>query len=156
MKQWPTCIDCIVDCHKFNEAKWVEWSKKQSKLVPKTLENVFLLDMLLIYIDKKNKTLLVRETDNTNSIIVQQEYVTEHTNQSNDALTSDYSFDRRLLHSYKGLHNPVDFIRRKYKLQMRKKGSKASCRTWKAKYKKLQVELVLLCNCQEWFSEDTF
>ena len=63
-----------MDCHKFNEAKWVEWSEKQSKLVPKTLENVFLLHMLLIYIDKKNKTFLVRETDNTNSIIVQQEY----------------------------------------------------------------------------------
>ena len=89
--------------------------------MPKTLENVFLLHMLLIYIDKKNKTLLVRETDTTNSIIVQQEYVTEHTNQINDALTSDYSFDRRLRHSYKGLdNNPVDFIRPKYKLQMRK------------------------------------
>ena len=47
-------------------------------------------------IDCKNRTFKGRETQNTNSILIQQEYVTEHTNQSNDILTPDYNFDKKI------------------------------------------------------------
>ena len=47
-------------------------------------------------IDCKNRTFKGRETQNTNSILIQQEYVTEHTNQSNDILTPDYNFDKNI------------------------------------------------------------
>ena len=53
-----------------------------------TLEKLFLLHLLQIIFTGK-KTYKGRETRSTNSIIIQQEYVTEHTNQSNVALIPD-------------------------------------------------------------------
>ena len=40
---------------KFIKDKWVEWSEKQSKLVAKTLERVFLLHLLLIILTGRTK-----------------------------------------------------------------------------------------------------
>ena len=54
---------------------------------------------------------------------MRQEYISEHTNQSNGNLTPDHNFDRNINCSYKDLCstlNPINFIRAKCKLQMRK------------------------------------
>ena len=89
--------------------------------------NVFFECLLVTHvvdnIDCKNKTFKGRETQNTNSILIQQKYVTEHTNQSNVTLTPYYNFDKKFLRSCKCLSSTlhsVKFIRAKYKLQMRK------------------------------------
>ena len=74
---------------KFIEDKWVEWSKEKSKLVPNHFRDGVLATHVVDNIDWKSKTFKGIETHNTNSIIIQQEYVTEHTNQSNVASIPD-------------------------------------------------------------------
>ena len=70
---------------KFIKDKRVEWSKKLSKLVPNNFREGVLVTHVVDNIIWKNKTFEGKETHNTNSIIMQQEYVTENTNQSNVA-----------------------------------------------------------------------
>ena len=74
---------------KFIEDKWVELSKKQPKLVPNNFREGAHITHVIDNIDWKNQTFKGRETHNANSIIIQQEYVTEHTNQRNVALKPD-------------------------------------------------------------------
>ena len=68
---------------KFIKDKRVEWSKKQSKLVPKNFGEGVLITHVVDNIVWKNKTFEGKETHKTNSIIMQQEYVTKTTDQSN-------------------------------------------------------------------------
>ena len=74
---------------KFIDDKWIEWNKKQSKLVINNFREGVLVTYVVNNIDWKNKAFKGRKTHNTNSILIQQEYVTEHTNQSNIALIPD-------------------------------------------------------------------
>ena len=92
--------------------------RKTIQVNGKNRESV-LVTLAVDNIDWKNKTFKGRETHNTNSILIQQEYVTEHTSQSNVTLTPDYNFDGKRHGSCKGLGstlNPVNFIRAKCKL----------------------------------------
>ena len=71
----------------------MEW--KTIQVSGKNIRESVLVTLVADNINWKNKTLKGRETHNTNSILIQQEYVTEHTSQSNVTLTPDYKFDRK-------------------------------------------------------------
>ena len=71
---------------KFIKYKLVEWSKEHPTLVLNNFREGVLVTHAVDNTDQRKKTFNGRETHNTNSIIMQQEYVNEHTNQRNVAL----------------------------------------------------------------------
>ena len=108
---------------KFIEDKWAEWSENQSKLVPNNIDEGSIVTLVADNIFWKNKTFKGEETDNTNSILIQENNLLKDTERKGIVLQPDYEFDRKTHHSCKGATTTLDtliFVRGKCKLLERK------------------------------------
>ena len=108
---------------KFIEDKWAEWSENQSKLVPNNIDEGSIVTLVADNIFWKNKTFKGEETDNTNSILIQENNLLKDTERKGIVLQPDYEFDRKTHDSCKGATTTLDtliFVRGKCKLLERK------------------------------------
>ena len=95
---------------KFIEDKWAEWTERQSSLIPCNIHKGMAVTTLVFdNIDWKNNDLRGKETHNTNSILIQQNF--ESVSNTKVDLTPDYNYDRKAHRSFKGFKSQLEPVR---------------------------------------------
>ena len=110
-----TYTNWVMDClsyteTKFIDDKWAEWTERQSSLKSCNIHKGMAVTTLVFdNIDWKNKDLRGKETHNTNSILIQQNF--ESVSNTKVDLTPDYNYDRKAHRSFKGFKSQLEPVR---------------------------------------------